>query len=350
MLRNLLVLMLALHLSSLVNAKTFSSDNPAKIFMVLWRGCEEACQGFQQQLAAQQLPVEITLRDAGRDKQKLAVFLAQAKALKPDLVVTWGTSVSKAIIGPIPAENQRDNHQYLGDIPAMFIIVADPIGAGIIKDYQSSGRANVTGIRNRVPEDVQIRTIKDYLDTGNPDYKPNIGIIYNPTELNSALNAEKLTLLSNSLNFTLTKLQYQLDSQGKPTSNQLPALMSEMVERNVDIVYVGSSSYNRANSSEFIHQATKAKLPVASPYEVMVTKDSALIAVANRYYNVGKLAAIQARKVLFEQQVPGDLPIASLSRYSIFINMQSARKLKTYPPIQLLRLAELVNSHPETSP
>lgn len=349
MLKNLTILMLALYLSSFASAKNFSQDDPAKIFMVLWRGCEEACQGFEQQLAAQQLPVEIILRDAGRDKQKLALFLAQAKALKPDLVVTWGTSVTKAIIGPISAQNERDNDQYLGDIPALFMIVADPIGAGIIKDYQNSGRPNVTGIRNRVPEEVQIRTIKDYLDTGDANYQPNIGIIYNPTELNSALNAKKLTALSARLNFTLTKLEYRLNSQGKPIANQLPQLMDAMAKRNVDIVYVGSSSYNRANSSEFIRQATLAKLPVASPYEVMVTKDNALIAVANRYYNVGKLAANQARKVLFEQQLPGSLPIASLSRYSIFINMESARKLKIYPPIQLLRLAELVNPQPANS-
>jgi hypothetical protein len=42
---------------------------------------------------------QITVRDAARDKSKLAGFLAEAKKLKPDLVVTWGTSVSKRIIG-----------------------------------------------------------------------------------------------------------------------------------------------------------------------------------------------------------------------------------------------------------
>lgn len=332
-LRNLFII-LFLFFTTAVSAKTFSTQQPAHIYMVLWRGCEEACQGFKQQLESQQLPVSITIRDAGRDKSKLKGFLEEAKQLKPDLVVTWGTSVSKAIIGTL--DNQTPS---LGSIPALFMIVADPVGAGIIESYENSGRATVTGVRNRVPEEVQIRAIKDYIG----EDQPHIGIIYSESELNSLLNTQKLEQLSAPLGFQLTPLKYRLDTQGVPLANQLPQLMQQLAANNVDMVYVGSSSYNRANRKVFIAEAAKAGLPVASAYEVMVTQADGLIAVANRYYNVGKLAAKQARKVLFEGAKPGELNIPSLSRYSIFINMDSARKFKRYPPIQLLRLAELVN-------
>lgn len=313
---------------------SFTKANPATIYMTVWRGCEEACQGFKQYLEEQELPVNIILRDAGRDKSKIPQFLAEAKRIKPDLVVTWGTSVSKGIIGPI---KEGSNETNLGDIPALFMVVADPIGAGIVESYERSGRPTITGTRNRVPEEVQMRTIKDYLDP------KRIGVIYSTSELNSVLNTEKLEQLANEMDFQLIKRSYTLNDKGKPAEDQIPQLMQQMADENVDIVYVGSSSYNRQKRDEFTAAALAVNIPVASAYEVMVTKSDGLLAVANRYYNVGRLAGSQAKKVLFDGEEPGTLPIPSLSRYSIFINIEVAKKLNLFPPIQLLRFAELVN-------
>jgi putative ABC transport system substrate-binding protein len=39
---------------------------------------------------------------------------------------------------------------------------------------------------------------------------------------------------------------------------------------------------------------------------------------------------------------PGDLRIKSLNRYSVILNMASARKLSLYPPLSLLTVAEIV--------
>lgn len=320
---------------SSAQARDFSEQDPARIFMVVWRGCEEACQGFRQYLAEQNLPVRVTVRDVAKDKSRIPVFLDEAKSLQPDLVVTWGTSVSKGIIGPM---NTDQPERYLGDIPALFMVVADPVGAGIIESYERSGRDHVTGVRNRVPEEVQIRAIKDYLDA------KKIGIIYTTAELNSVLNTQKLEQLAAEMDFELIRKTYQLNDKGKPVPGQIPGLMKELSDEGADVVYVGSSSYNRQKRDEFTSAANDNNLPVASAYEVMVTKSNALLSIANRYYNVGRLAGNQARKVLFEQQQPGSLNVPSLSRYSVFINMAVARQLELYPPIQLLRFAELVNT------
>ena len=320
--------------TSSAQARSFSEQDPAKIFMVVWRGCEEACQGFKQYLAEQKLPVEVTVRDVAKDKSRIPVFLEEAKNLQPDLVVTWGTSVSKGIIGPM---NGEQSESYLGNIPALFMIVADPVGAGIVESYERSGRDYVTGVRNRVPEEVQIRAIKDYLDA------KKVGVIYSTAELNSVLNTEKLEKLAAEMDFELVKKTYRLNEKGKPVAGQVSQLMGELADEGTDIVYVGSSSYNRQIRDEFTTAANDNGLPVASAYEVMVTKSNALLSIANRYYNVGRLAGNQAKKVLFDQQTPGDLNIPSMSRYSVFINMAVARQLELYPPIQLLRFSELVN-------
>ncbi|WP_261843138.1 ABC transporter substrate-binding protein [Aliamphritea ceti] len=320
--------------SSISYAVEFTAANPAQVYMVVWRGCEEACQGFKQYIADNRLPVELTIRDAAKNKSSLPGFIDEARQRQPDLVVTWGTSVSKAIIGPA---NGVDAQQYLQNIPLLFMIVADPVGAGIIKSYAKSGRPLVTGILNRVPERVQLRVLQDYLTA------KRIGVIYSPSEINSVLNTRKLESLASEMNFELVSRTYELGADSEPLPNQLDSIMSGLKTEGVDAVYVGSSSYNRQHRDEFTQAANRHGLPVASAYDVMVTRSDGLIAVANRYYNVGRLAANQAEKILFGDQQPGSLPIASLNRYSIFINMQVARQLELYPPIQLLKIAELVN-------
>ena len=313
------------------------SQEPKTVFMAVWRGCEEACKGFKDYLANNEYPVDVVVRDAKRDRSQLEDILNQAKELQPDLVVTWGTSVSKALLG---TREEYGEATKLGDIPALFMIVADPVGAGIVEMQDKTGRPMLAGIRNRISEDVQIRAMREYFPV------EKIGVIYSNAELNSNLNTQKLKLLSKEMGFEVVESLYQLDDEGKPLPDQFDERMQQLTNENVDVVYVGSSSYNLANTDAFTQSAIKYGLPVASAYDSMVTKSSALISVSNKYYRVGQLAANQAVKVLFDGAVPGDMPIAELSNYSISINMAVAREMALYPPIQLIRFANLVNAAP----
>lgn len=325
----IILILIALIAPSFVQATETKS-----VYMTVWRGCEEACQGFFDYIETNNLPVEITLRNANRDKTKLAEFLEEARSLSPDLVVTWGTSVSKAIIG---TRDEFGDKTKLGDIPALFMIVADPVGAGIIDSPQTSGRSLVTGIRNRIDEEVQIRVMREYFPVNK------IGVVYSTAELNSNLNTQKLKSLEEKMEFETVIETYELDENGKPLPGQFDGKMQKLVEQGADVVYVGSSSYNLSNRDDFTSAAVANGLPVASAYDSMVTESNALISVSNKYYRVGQLAANQAEKVLFEGVEPGTLPIAELSSYSISINMEVARIMSIFPPIQLLRFAELVN-------
>ncbi|MGR5095677.1 ABC transporter substrate-binding protein [Vibrio maritimus] len=332
--RSLITFPLLTLLSGLTYSSIASSEERKTIYMTVWRGCEEACQGFHDYVEANKLPIDIVLRNVDRDKSKLPTFLDEAKQLKPDLVVTWGTSVSKAMIGSL---EDYGNETKLGEIPVLFMIVADPVGAGIIKDSTSSGRPTVTGIRNRIEEEVQIRAMREYFPVST------IGVVYSSAELNSALNTEKLQTLEEKMQFKTIVETYELGDDDKPLPNQFEQKMQSLSEKGVDVVYVGSSSYNLSNRDAFTSAALKHNLPVASAYDSMVTESDALISVSNKYYRVGQLAANQAKKVLFENIEPGQLPIAELQSYSITINMDVARQMSLYPPIQLLRFAELVN-------
>lgn len=298
------------------------------VFIVVWRGCEEACEAFRGHFDEHDLPVDVTVHDVARQKSALPAALQAAKAAAPDLVVTWGTSVSTALIG---TRDEMGARSRLGDIPALFMIVADPVGADLVESYEVSGRPHVTGVRNRVPEDVQLRIISAYHDPHR------VGVINDPAEANSALNTDTLRRIAAEAGFEVIERRY-----GGPDPAEIPALMADLAEAGADMVYVGSSSFNLEHRAAFTEAALRNGLPVFTAYDAMVRDGLALMSVGNGYANVGRLAARQAERILFEGAAPGDMPIAGLARFSILINMEAARRLDLYPPLPLFHIAERV--------
>lgn len=100
------------------------------------------------------------------------------------------------------------------------------------------------------------------------------------------------------------------------------------------------------NRDLFTGAALEVGLPVAAAYEAMALESHALLAVASRYYNVGKLAGFQAEQILIEGVAPIDVPIRGPDRFSYIVNMATARSLGLYPPLRVLRYAEVVNGTP----
>jgi putative ABC transport system substrate-binding protein len=305
-----------------------------KIMIVTWRGCEEACQGVQEYLKEHVVDAEIILRDAGRKKRHLSEFRAEARAKSVDLVLTWGTSVTSGIAGTLAdLKNSNFNH----DIPHVFMIVADPVGAGIVKGLERTGRRNVTGTYNRVPEDVNIETIRAYL----PGFK-RLGLLYNTNEKNSVLKRNEVAALTDKMGFELIALELPLGDDGRPRVEDIAPRMEALKKAKVDFLYLGSSSFLRKNRDVVTRSAVDNGIPMLSPYEQLVRKSQALISVAARYYEVGRLAGAQAEKVLVGRVVPGDLPVARMTNFAVVINMDVAKKLKLFPPLDLLQVAETV--------
>lgn len=305
---------------------------PARVHMVVWRGCEDACQAFRRVFEERDLPVEVTVTDVDRDEARLPGVLAALRAERPDLVVTWGTNVSVGLIG---TRAEHGTGSALGDIPALFMIVADPVRSDLVAGYDTSGRRHVTGVRNRVPEETQVQLIRAYAPVAH------LGVLENPKELNSRINTAVVRDIAAREGLSLTVLDYPLGPDDMPDPASIPALMDDLKAAGVDAVYVGSSSFNLAQRDLFTAAAVDRGLPVFSAYAQMVEDSDALMAVANAYANVGRLAADQALKILDGGCAPIDLPIAGLDRYSVFINMDVARRLDLYPPIQLIGIAEL---------
>jgi len=304
------------------------------IYLVFWNGCEEACEGFKAYLTEAGIDAELVIRDANQDKTKLPGFVEEARALGVDLVTTWGTSVTLGMAGKL---SDQGNPRYITDIPLVFMGVADPVGSGIIKSHENTGRKNVTGTFNRVPEAVNINTIRSYL----PGFK-RLGLLYNTNENNSVIKMQEIAQLAKPMNFELVALELELDADGNPKIESIVSRMAELAAAKVDFIYLGSSSFLDLNRDIFTRSAVDHGIPVLSPYERLVRNSQALISIAARYQDVGALAGKQAKSILVDKKKPGDLPVLAVDQFAYLVNMTTARKLNMFPSVEILQIAKTV--------
>ncbi len=304
------------------------------VYMVLWRGCEEACEAFTEFISGSGLNADIIYRDAAGEKSHFPVWVKEARALKADLVLTWGTSVTLGMAGTL---DDSGSHEFIDEIPLVFMIVSDPLGSRIIESYAKTGRPNVTGTRNRPPDEVYVKAIQSYL----PTFK-KLGMLYNRNEANSVQKVEEILGLTKTMNFEVVALELDLDEDGRPIAEDISTKVKQLKAGGADFVYLGSSSFLRNNQDLFTDAAVASGLPVLSPYENSVTDSNALLSVAARYEDVGRLAGEQALAILRDGKKPGDLPVRSVSRYTYLVNMNVAKRLNLYPSVEILQFAQIV--------
>ena len=79
-----------------------------------------------------------------------------------------------------------------------------------------------------------------------------------------------------------------------------------------------------------------------SPYSRIVRNSEALLSVSAQEYDVGRLAAQQAEKILFDGLKPGEIPVARMTEFLYLVNMAIARQLDLLPPAEFLEFADTV--------
>lgn len=305
---------------------------PYRIMMLLYRGATDAEKGFTDYMSRHKVPVEYIIRDAQADGSRVADFVKEARELKPDLIYTFGTTVTAEVVGQL---GRVDRDKHITDIPVVFNVVADPVGANLVHDMKSSGR-NLTGVSHLVPLPAQLQA----LQTMRP--VQTLGVVYNPQEKNSMLAVQQLEALAPKFNLTLKAVPLRLDTHGKPASDGVVGAMQDLVAQKPQFIYLPSDSYLIKNAYEVVQAAQAARIPVFAATEAPIRNDGALLGLVSTYFNVGELAAHKAMQILTRKVPPARLPVESLNRFTYLVNMRTAKKLGVYPPLSVVKIAEMI--------
>ncbi|MEI7432160.1 MAG: ABC transporter substrate-binding protein [Betaproteobacteria bacterium] len=302
-----------------------------KIMMILWRGETEVEKGFREQLRVEGIDAELIVRNAGQDVKKIAGFVAEARQMHPDLVYVWGTPATVAAVG---RRGEAKPGQHITDIPVVFTMVSAPVAVRLIDVSRLSGR-NITGTSHVVPVVDQLKAIRTYRKFSR------LGVIYNPAEANSVINIEELREEAQLQSFTLIEEPVPL-LDGQPNAAELPAALARIAAKDPQFLYLGPDSFIGANSPLITQQAIELGLPTFSATEPALRKDRALFGLVSRYDNLGRLTAHKAAQILRDKKNAGAIPVETLTRFSLVIRMDVARRLSFYPPISMLDYAELI--------
>ena len=302
---------------------------PYRILMLLFRGWEEACDGFRDHFAARRIPVEFIIRDMAQDLGRVPAAIAEARALQPDLVHVWGTSLALAVLGPWDAP---DPGRFLRDFPAVFSIVTDPVGNRLVRAREAPGRA-VTGTEYIAPVEVQLRAMARYAAFRR------VAAVFNPRERNSlSVVAQMQGLLGEAL----LSLPVALDGQGRPDPASIPDRVAAARAAGVDWLYIPPDTFLNEHRHTLTQGALAAGLACFAASERFVLFADGLAGLVSRYYSVGAFSAFKAAQILREGRAPESIPVETLTRLSFLIRMETARRLGSFPPVGLLRVAEVV--------
>jgi len=326
-------------LAALFMATFFLAAQPAwgeskTIYAMFLTVCDGICQGFRDGIAESGLDAEIVIRDFDAGHTPLSDFVREIEATKPDLVLTDGTNASLGIAGRF---DDIGKPGFIQDIPHVFTDVADPFGAGLAHNFDGTGRANLAGTFNRPAESVNVEVIRAY----DPSFD-TLGLLYHSNERNSVIKKEELVALSEELGFRLVAIDLS-ENGAPPQIERLEPAMRRLADEGVRWVYVGSSSFISSDAAaEFTSLAVKNGIGVVSPYEKLVREHEALVSIAADFYEVGRLAASQAVRILSDGATPGDLPVIRATEFAYVVNMEVARRLQRFPPIEFMQIAEPV--------
>jgi len=117
-----------------------------------------------------------------------------------------------------------------------------------------------------------------------------------------------------------------LDADADADARKLPAFVARV----------------KASKFDFTGAALQRNLPVLASAELTVRDSNALFGVVNRYYTVGQLTALQAERILVHGVAPRDIPIDAPAHFSLIVNMRVAAGMTQYPPMRVLKIAEVV--------
>ena len=323
-------------LSPLISlAQTAATEpEPHEIFAVLWRGETAVEEGFRDYLDQKGIAYNLTIRSLNLDTANAPAIVQDIRHAQPDLVYTWGTGSTLGIVGSFDTDSPE---RYIRDIPTIFVLVAYPKIAKIVETYESTGRS-VSGVVFLTPLDAQLQAIRAY----RPFKK--LASVYDSTSRNVRINVELLKEAVPKAGMEFLPLPITLDENGKSDPSSMPGLIRQAKAEGADILYIGPDSFLARNGELFTKSAIEEGLPTFAATEFPVRRSHSLFGLVSDYYTVGKLAGLQAERILVEGIEPQNLPLAQLARHKLWINVDVARALNLYPPLSMVRIADFNDS------
>ncbi len=285
-----------------------------QIAMVTWRGETLAEKGVKKGLEGYARPLAISEYNAGQCLERLAGIIRMLKSDPPDVIYSYGTTVTKQILIDFKT------------IPVVFNIVNRPVKSGIIKTWENSGN-NATGASNQISLKNQLSTLKKVVDFSR------LGVIYNPLEQNSRIQRDVAKTFENEFNFRL--IDFKVEKNADVSS------VIQRLDRAVDAVFIPADTMMVVHGTELGNRLIQSRLPAMGSLSAMVTDHGILLGLVPDYYQLGMLAASKIKQIL-DGKKPCEIPSSRVEFFDLYVNMKTAQAINIQIPMSILVMSNTI--------
>jgi ABC-type uncharacterized transport system substrate-binding protein len=248
--------------------------------------------------------------------ERLAEIATAFVRLKAKVIVTYGTPGAQAA------------KQATSTIPVVFVLVADPVRAGIVATLARPG-GNVTGLSNQ-SVDLPGKRL-DILRKAVPVLH-RLAILANVGNAGSVLETNEAQSAARTLGIEVGTFEIRRAEDIAPVFDALRG--------RVDALYIATDALLRTNRDRINTLALGAKLPMMSGTR-QYAEAGALMSYGTNYDDTFGRAADLVDKILRGAK-PADIPVEQPTKFELVINLKTARALGLEIPASLLAIADAV--------
>ena len=218
---------------------------------------------------------------------------------QPDVIVAIATPSAQAAVSASQ------------DIPVVFSVVTDPVGAKVVPSLNQPG-SNVTGLSDMVNVKQHLALMKEFL----PELK-RIGIPFNPGEANSVAIVEAMKAAAKEMGIEVIE-------SAAPKSSDVMIAAKQLVGK-ADAIYCSTDNTIISAFESVVKVGIDAQIPVFAADTASVER-GAVAAVGYDYADLGRQTGELVLRVL-QGEKPGDIDVKMAEGTNLFINSKMAQRM-----------------------
>jgi len=261
--------------------------------------------------------IEYDYQNSEGDMSLVASIAQKFVSDKIDLIVSIATPNSQAAISAAKGT----------DIPVVFSAVTDPVGAGLISDWDSHPEENVTGVSDMIVVQDDVELILEIIPTAK-----KIGTLYNAGESNSVFLVKKLNEACKSKGIEVVEKTVS-------TSADVLAAAQSLVGQ-VDAIWVGTDNTVVTGLEALIGVCEDNDIPFFPSDEPSIERGG-IAAYGFDYYDIGVQTGRMIAKVL-AQGSANKIPVEKGEIISLTVNTAAAERMGVTIPQAIVDKAAVV--------
>ena len=262
--------------------------------------------------------VIIEFRWANGKYDQFPALVAELLAAKVDVIITAGTPATLAI------------KKATSTVPLVFIAVGDPVGTGVVPNLGRPG-GNITGLSSIAPdlEGKRLELLREVVPKLS-----HVAFFLNPANAFHTASMRQARVAAQSLGIKLQPMEVN-------KSEQLDGAFASIVKEKPDALLILADRVFLHNRKRMMEFAIQQRLPSVNAYRELV-EAGGLISYGPSYEDMHRRAAVYVDKIL-KGTKPADLPIEQPTKFTLLINLKTAKTLGlTVPPTLVARADELI--------